>query len=147
MRTRGGSYNLSDSFLCGLAGLCIREYLTGFRKRNLAKKEARAARAKQRQKQEQLELRREVGFFLNLVPKDSPIQSQIFADRDEPSCLSHLSRNGKNSRNVLLKITLLSSVHSMSQIYLVRIVLSSRVSWSSFGRVLTALPNPSFPLG
>ncbi|KAF8337617.1 nucleolar protein 12-domain-containing protein [Cantharellus anzutake] len=36
-----------------------KDYLTGFHKRNLAKKEARAAKMKERQRQERLELRRE----------------------------------------------------------------------------------------
>jgi hypothetical protein len=62
-RYAGVAHSLSDILSDSLYALYIREYLTGFRKRNLAKKEARAARAKQKQKQEQLELRREVRFL------------------------------------------------------------------------------------
>lgn len=41
-----------------------REYLTGFRKRNIIKKEARVTKAKERERLERLELRQEVRFHL-----------------------------------------------------------------------------------
>ena len=43
-----------------LSSFFLREFLTGFHKRKLAKKEAARGRAKEREKQERLEARREV---------------------------------------------------------------------------------------
>lgn len=47
--------------------LFLREFLTGFHKRKLAKKEAARSRAKEREKQERLESRREVRLYLHVV--------------------------------------------------------------------------------
>ena len=50
--------------------LFLRDFLTGFHKRKLAKKEAARSRAKEREKQERLEARREVRlhFYVVLLP-------------------------------------------------------------------------------
>ena len=56
MKPVGMSSSLSFSVLI----FPLREFLTGFHKRKLAKKEAARSRAKEREKQERLEARREV---------------------------------------------------------------------------------------
>jgi ribosomal RNA-processing protein 17 len=52
----------------GLIQTSYRDYLTGFRKRNLLKKEASKKRREEREKLERQELRREVRFYLESNP-------------------------------------------------------------------------------
>ena len=63
MKPVGMSSYLSFSVLIFL----LREFLTGFHKRKLVKKEAARSRAKERDKQERLEARREVCLHLYVV--------------------------------------------------------------------------------
>lgn len=56
----------------------LREFLTGFHKRKLAKKEAARSKAKEREKQERLEARREVCLHLFMSPY-SPFWFRAFS--------------------------------------------------------------------
>lgn len=63
-------YRDQAGLIRGIAVLIgTRDYLTGFHKRKVAKKEAKTARAKERQKVELLEARREVSKALVIVSR------------------------------------------------------------------------------
>jgi hypothetical protein len=64
MRVGAHTYIHSFSFLCCMILVFSREFLTGFHKRKLAKKEEGKKKAQAREKQERLEARREVRMFL-----------------------------------------------------------------------------------
>lgn len=60
----GGAAGLGAICPYGLICFYYRDYLTGFHKRKLARKEASKAKTLEREKQERLEARREVGCLL-----------------------------------------------------------------------------------